>query len=180
MIGRLVQQQNVRLHCEQRGETGAGAFAAGELGELPGRRVRGQAEAIEEGFEPVGDSVTAGGLEARLGGFPAIERGLAAAILLGEGGGRVVELAGGAEPAAGGGVERFREGAGFDIERALGQHADPDAGRDAARAGVGWKRTGKDLHQGRLASPVWPDQAEAVAAIEVQVKLSNRRLSPKR
>ena len=153
VVGRLVEQQQVRLREQQRGQRhahppAAGEFAAGallcrlveaEAGEDPRRARRGRLGPDH------GQALVNLGQPGRIaGGFGLGQQGAAFAV---RGQHRVEQ-----RPAAAG--------------RLLGHLADPHPARQPHVAGVGVQVTGDQPQQCRLAGAVAPDQAHTPAALD--------------
>ena len=158
MIGRLVEQQQVGLGEEDRGERDAHPPAARQIGNRPALHRVVEAEPGEDAGGParrrMGIDLDEPGLD--LGGAQRLRPGLP----LGEQAGALII----------GGEDRF-ERASLAARRFLRQETDPVPARQLDRPAIRLQDAPDQVQQGRFAGAVAPDQPDLAALGELRARL---------
>ena len=175
VVGRLVEQQQVRLAQEQLGQRDAHLPAARELvgGARHVRLVEAQAE--EHAVRLAFNVVAVAGLEARAQGAVLLEQGRR--VCLSGAGQRCLELGQAlahARDVGHRGHDLLEHAAPVHLDGLLLQIAGLDVFGEGDQAGVGRVQTGDDVHHGRLTRAVGPHEREAVAVLDAQRDLGEQ------
>ena len=166
VVGRLVEEQEVRLLEEEPRQPHARALAAGHLADQDPELVVREAEAMERLVDPVVDRVAAGALhlllDLRLALHQRVDVGVGLRHLLVQRLHLAVELVEALEGAARGVAQRV----GGLEPRVLRQVAHARAARERDGAEVGLPHARDQLHERALAAAVSPDEPHLLAGLD--------------
>ena len=169
VVGRLVQEQQVRRPQQQRRQHHPRPLPARERPDAPVARQVCQPQAGQHGVDPVIQVVAATALEplgdVAILGQGSVERG---ALDLGQPRFEQAQSVLQAPQPANGIADQILDGQPGHVRLLLGQVADLDAARYGHSAGVGVKLAGDDPEQRRLAGAVRADEPDALAGPDLE------------
>ena len=176
MVGRFVEQQDVRLLDQQARERNAALFTAREAFHAPVRRRA--AQRFHRNFELVVERPSVGGVDLLLQRAHFLHQGVEIDVFgrIGHDHADLVETVQLVRHLARAILDIFQDGLARVELRLLRQVADGDILARPGFAAIIGVDAGHDLHQGRFARAVGADDADLRAAIELQVDLVEHRL----
>ena len=175
VVGRLVEQQQVRLAQQQLGQRDAHLPAARELvgGARHVRLVKAQAEkhAVRLAF----DVVAVAGFKARAQGTILVkQRGRRGLVGTFQGSFQLGQALAHVRDVGHRGHDLFKHAAPVHLDGLLLQVSRLDVFRKGDKAGIRRVQTCDDIHHGRLARAVWPHERIAVAILDAQRGLGEK------